>query len=164
MFVLRINHILSTTLLIITTPIRVIIRPIGLILAFLTFGIYLVPLKIIWIPLNILLVTMSKLWDRTDTLRNSVIMTLARILLALVGIPLAVAGALLISLTPPFRDIESDEISKHSTKANICVLWPFSNFYIRFLVHGERVSSKQDARRFDQLVLAMKICHFKAEA
>ena len=83
------------------------------IVASLTFGLILLPLSLIWaIVFMGPLLGLSWLWDRAPLLR---------ILLAIIGIPLALLGSVFVALIPSMGEMESRQ-----QKLNLCWAWPFS--------------------------------------
>jgi hypothetical protein len=115
----RIVNVLSSLLSPITIPLQLVTTSVGGCLVAMTFGLLLLPLSLIWLVffMNPLL-SLSWLWDRV---------WLLRIPLALIGVPLAVLGAIYTSLVPSMGEMDA-----RATKLLICWTWPFSLDFLRY--------------------------------
>jgi len=115
----RIINILNSLLTPITIPLQLVTTSVGGCLVALTFGLLLLPLSLVWMVLFMgPLLGMSWLWDRVWPLR---------IPLAVIGVPLAVLGAIYTSLVPSMGEMDA-----RATKLLICWTWPFSLDFLHY--------------------------------
>ena len=113
----RIVNAVTRVLSPITTPIQLVTTMLVGFLAALTLGVLLWPFSLVWIVLFLgpLLAT-SWLWDRAPLLRLPV---------AILGIPLAILGAIYVGMMPAMGEFASRPV-----KLLICWTWPFSLDYL----------------------------------
>jgi len=128
------------------TPLRLVTQTLGGCLVSCTFGLLLLPLSLVWMVLLGLLLATSWLWERTEVLRVPVLVSLVRIPIAIIGIPLAALSATYSLLIPTMGETESLE-----PKLGVCATWPFSVDYWRFYVCRVPVESADAERRYQQL-------------
>ena len=134
----RILNLITAILAWPTVPVQLVTTSVGGCLVSLTFGLLLIPLGIIW---NVFflwpLLGLSWAWDKVSLLR---------IPLAIVGIPLAAVGATYVALVPSMGDMGSRVM-----KLVLCETWPFSLDYWRSL----RGIDVPDYERFVQIKKVM---------
>lgn len=87
-------------------------------LVVLTFGLLLIPINLIWWVFMGPLLALSWLWGKAP---------LIRIPIAILGIPLAVAGDIYVSIMPSMGETKS-----RVSKLVFCQTWPFSWECLRF--------------------------------
>jgi len=113
-----ISIIISITAIIII-PIQFITTFIGGILVSLTFGLLLMPLSLIWTILFMSpLIALSYIYEK---------IYIARPIVSIVGIPLAVSGDIFTCLIPSMGEMESRYI-----KLIICQTFPYTHRFMQF--------------------------------
>lgn len=152
MLACRINNILVTVLSPVTIPVQLVTTFIGGCLVGCTMGLLLFPMDAIWIVLMGLLVGTSWLWSKASALRLPVFVALARIPIAVIGIPLAVIAEIYVTLIPHMGNWEG-----RMTKLTTCWIWPFSLDYLRFSLRSNPIETPEDEARYRQLVRAGEI-------
>ena len=87
----------------------------------LTFGLLLLALNLIWWVLAAPLLLLSYLWLEAAQLRYWMLVNPVRLVVALVGLPVAVLAQPYVALIPSMGDIEG-----RSMKLDLCWAWPYS--------------------------------------
>jgi hypothetical protein len=132
----RILTVVAGLLSWIVLPISIVTVNAGGCLVALTFGLLLLPLSLIWVVLFMgPLLGLSWLWEKTP---------LIRLLLAIIGIPVAALGYAYTLCIPSMGERESTD-----TKLNLCRTWPFSLDYLRYL-RGE-LKPEHDHERWTRI-------------
>lgn len=148
----RILNVLVTVSLWVTTPLRLVTHFVGGCLVSCTFGLLLLPADLVWLVLLGLLLATSWVWERIEVLRVPVLVSLVRILMAIIGIPLGLLSATCTSLVPPMGELES-----WGTKVFMANVWPFTLDYWRFYIRFAPLDSPDAERRYRQLAQAARI-------
>jgi len=151
----RIINVLVTVLSVVTIPLQLVTTTVGGCLVGCTFGLLLLPISLIWTILfwGPLLAT-SWLWERAEVLRMSPLVSVARIPIGVIGVPLAVLADTYVSLMP-----ESEPEAKQM-KLIICWVWPFSLDYFRFYAMHRPLDSPGANARYYRLQQAVSIARW----
>ena len=152
MLACRILNILVTILGFVTLPVQVVTTFVGGCLVSCTFGLLLLPLNLVWVVLLGLLLGTSWMWDRADLTRIPTLTAIARVPVAIIGIPLALLSQTFNCLVPSMGELEA-----RRTKIMLCWVWPFSLDYWRFMLGGTPAETPEAALRYERLEDALRI-------
>ena len=152
MLACRILNILIAVFAWVVVPVQFVTTAVGGCLVSCTFGLLLLPLSLVWLILAGLLVGTSWLWEQAGVLRVPPLVAIARIPIAVIGIPLALLSEIYVCLVPSMGELES-----RLTKLITCWVWPFSLDYWRFYILGRPLDSADAERRYYQLQEAAPI-------
>ena len=139
----KVLTVLSGLIGLITLPLQFVTTFVGGILVAITFGLLLIPLSIIWSVLFYgPLISLSWLWEKVEPV------PVLPLLVAIVGVPVAILAGEYVALTPHMGEIES-----RTAKLRLCWLWPFTLEYMRY----QRGELDDDYERWTRLqeVLAL---------
>lgn len=138
--------VLSSLLSWVTLPLQLVTTFVGGILVAITFGLLLIPISIIWIVLFYgPLLGLSWLWEKVEPV------PVLPLLVAIVGVPLAILGSEYVALMPSMGEIES-----RTEKLRLCWTWPFTLEYMRFQ-RGELENDYDRWTRMQEVLYRVKV-------
>jgi hypothetical protein len=142
----KILTVLSAPVALVTLPLQFVTTLIGGILVAITFGLLLIPISAIWIVLFYgPLLGLSWVWEKVEPL------PVLPLLVAIVGVPLAILGSEYVALMPSMGEIES-----RTEKLRLCWTWPFTLEYMGFQ-RGELENDYERWTRMQEVLYRVKV-------
>lgn len=115
----RVLNVLAAYLGIVVIPLQLVTTAVGGLLVAVTCGLFLVALDAIWMGVFLgPLLGLSWLYDKAGP---------ARVLVALIGVPVALTAGIYVALSPAMGEVEA-----RREKLRLCWCWPFSVDYVHW--------------------------------